>query len=256
MQSPDDVEHPVVFLLALQLKFKVFKNLECRSQMHGSGYVSKTDVVPDLKSPSMDGGVVQTYFERRETETRNAENADRLDRLQRWLDTTPFDKKYCLMHNRLLTYRVNRRKRTELHMVLLENMLVFLTKHSDERTSLYFLSTLDQLKKAKWLPIKPLASSMAKKDATISAQFVSSNSERCSERIYELITATTTDVKRVADLKQRDCKELAMSAVLRGNQLRDGINQNSDHFLLKHEFYWHPYKSLVLSLREESFERE
>uniref|UniRef100_A0A0K0D8P4 DH domain-containing protein n=1 Tax=Angiostrongylus cantonensis TaxID=6313 RepID=A0A0K0D8P4_ANGCA len=86
------------------------------------------------------------------TAKENAENVRRLEELQRRLDTTPFDKeygshdyahldltRYRLVHHGPLTCRFSRKKTIKLHVVLLENMLVFLTNHGKDKLQLKVL---------------------------------------------------------------------------------------------------------------------
>ncbi|VDN35581.1 unnamed protein product [Gongylonema pulchrum] len=78
------------------------------------------------------------------TAKRNAENLRRLEELQKRLVTTPYDREnfgndfnslnlthYKLVHDGPLTWRYSRNKMIELHVVLLENVLILLTKTGD-----------------------------------------------------------------------------------------------------------------------------
>ncbi|XGW33518.1 hypothetical protein V3C99_017715 [Haemonchus contortus] len=140
------------------------------------------------------------------TAKRNAENLRRLEELQRRMDTTPFDKefsghdyaylnltKYRLVHDGPLTCRFNRGKMIELHVVLLENMLVFLTKHSDGNK--LQLKTLEPSKETKWSPIMPLAPLIAKEKANDKRAFFLVFNSQYGAQIYELVAATATERK-------------------------------------------------------------
>lgn len=140
------------------------------------------------------------------TAKRNAENLRRLEELQRRMDTTPFDKefgghdyaylnltKYRLVHDGPLTCRFNRGKMIELHVILLENMLVFLTKHSDGNK--LQLKTLEPSKETKWSPIMPLAPLIAKEKANDKRAFFLVFNSQYGAQIYELVAATATERK-------------------------------------------------------------
>ncbi|CAB3399866.1 unnamed protein product [Caenorhabditis bovis] len=140
------------------------------------------------------------------TAKRNAENLRRLEELQKRIDTTPFDKefsghdyaslnltKYRLVHDGPLTCRFNRGKMVELHVVLLENMLVLLTKHSDGNK--LQLKTLEPSKETKWSPILPLAPLIAKEKANDKRAFFLVFNSQYGAQIYELVAGTATERK-------------------------------------------------------------
>ncbi|VDM58603.1 unnamed protein product [Angiostrongylus costaricensis] len=143
---------------------------------------------------------------------RNAENLRRLEELQRRLDTTAFDKeygghdyahlnltKYRLVHDGSLTCRFNRGKMIELHVVLLENMLVFLTKHSDGNK--LQLKTLEPSKETKWSPIMPLAPLIAKEKANDKRAFFLVFNTQYGAQIYELVAGTATERKTTCNFE-------------------------------------------------------
>ncbi|CAI5454324.1 unnamed protein product [Caenorhabditis angaria] len=140
------------------------------------------------------------------TAKRNAENYRRLEELQRRIDTTPFDKefsghdyaslnltKYRLVHDGPLTCRFNRGKMVELHVVLLENMLVLLTRHSDGNK--LQLKTLEPSKETKWSPIFPLSPLIAKEKANDKRAFFLIFNSQYGAQIYELVAGTATERK-------------------------------------------------------------
>ncbi|GMT35920.1 hypothetical protein PFISCL1PPCAC_27217, partial [Pristionchus fissidentatus] len=141
------------------------------------------------------------------TAKRNAENLRRLEELQRRMDTTPFDKeysghdyasldltKYHLIHDGHLTMRFSRGKMVELHVILLEEILVLLTRHSDGNKLL--LKSLETSKEAKWSPIFHIAPLIVKEKANDKrAFFLLPNPDTKGAHIFELVAATATERK-------------------------------------------------------------
>ncbi|GMT06339.1 hypothetical protein PENTCL1PPCAC_28513, partial [Pristionchus entomophagus] len=142
------------------------------------------------------------------TAKRNAENLRRLEELQRRMDTTPFDKensgndyasldltKYHLIHDGHLTMRFSRGKMVELHVILLEEILVLLTRHSDGNKLM--LKSLETSKEAKWPPILPISPLIVKEKANDKRAFfllpISQDSK--GAQIVELTAATATERK-------------------------------------------------------------
>ncbi|CAD6188667.1 unnamed protein product [Caenorhabditis auriculariae] len=131
------------------------------------------------------------------TAKRNAENFRRLEDLQKRIDTTPYDKefsghdyaalnltKYRLVHDGPLTCRFHRGKMVELYAVLLEKMLVLLTKHSDGNK--LQLKSLEPSKEAKWTPILQLSTLIAKEKANDKRAFFLVLNNQNGAQIYEL----------------------------------------------------------------------
>ncbi|VDN03895.1 unnamed protein product [Thelazia callipaeda] len=140
------------------------------------------------------------------TAKRNAENLRRLEELQRRLVTTSYDREsfggdfnslnlthYKLVHDGPLTWRCSRNKMIELHVVLLENVLILLTKTGDG--SKLLLKVQEPSKDTRWSPILPLSTLIAKEKANDKrALFIVNTMERGAQ-IYELVTATATERK-------------------------------------------------------------
>ncbi|KAJ1351201.1 hypothetical protein KIN20_007171 [Parelaphostrongylus tenuis] len=133
------------------------------------------------------------------------------------LDTTPFDKefgghdyaflnltKYRLVHDGALMCRFNRGKMIELHVVLLENMLVFLTKHNDGNK--LQLKALEPSKETKWSPIMPLAPLIAKEKANDKRAFFLVFNTQYGAQIYELVATTATERKNVSVITHKGAK--------------------------------------------------
>nr|AAR30497.1 RhoGEF [Caenorhabditis elegans] len=140
------------------------------------------------------------------TAKRNAENLRRLEELQKRTDTSPFDKefvghdytnlnltKFRLVHDGPLTCRFNRGKMIELHVVLLENMLVLFTKNSDGNKLV--LKALEPSKETRWSPILPLAPLIAKEKANDKRAFFLIFNSQYGAQIYELVAGTATERK-------------------------------------------------------------
>lgn len=139
---------------------------------------------------------------------RNAENLRRLDDLQKRLDTTPFDKentaiaqdyrnmdlrKYRLIHDGSLTWRFNKGKMVELHVVLLENLLVLLTKSPDGHKLI--LRCQEPNKDTRWVPVLPLGPLITKEKANDKKSFFIVNNSPYGAQIYEMVAATATERK-------------------------------------------------------------
>ncbi|ULT81208.1 hypothetical protein L3Y34_011236 [Caenorhabditis briggsae] len=140
------------------------------------------------------------------TAKRNAENYRRLEELQKRTDTLPFDKeflghdytnlnltKFRLVHDGPLTCRFNRGKMVELHVVLLENILVLFTKYSDGNKLV--LKALEPSKETRWSPILPLAPLIAKEKANDKRAFFLIFNSQYGAQIYELVAGTATERK-------------------------------------------------------------
>lgn len=140
------------------------------------------------------------------TAKRNTENLRRLEELQRRLDTAPYDKEnfgndfnslnltnYKLVHDGALTWRFSRGKMVELHVVLLEDVLVLLTKVGDGQKLL--LKIQEPSKDTRWSPILPLAPLIAKEKANDKRAFFIVNTMERGAQIYELVAATATERK-------------------------------------------------------------
>uniref|UniRef100_A0A915BBA3 DH domain-containing protein n=1 Tax=Parascaris univalens TaxID=6257 RepID=A0A915BBA3_PARUN len=140
------------------------------------------------------------------TSKRNTENLRRLEELQRRLDTAPYDKEnfgndfnslnltnYKLVHDGALTWRFSRGKMVELHVVLLEDVLVLLTKVGDGQKLL--LKIQEPSKDTRWSPILPLAPLIAKEKANDKRAFFIVNTVERGAQIYELVAATATERK-------------------------------------------------------------
>ncbi|CAL2049338.1 unnamed protein product [Caenorhabditis brenneri] len=155
---------------------------------------------------------------------RNAENLRRLEELQKRTDTSPFDKefvghdytnlnltKFRLVHDGPLTCRFNRGKMIELHVVLLENMLVLFTKNSDGNKLV--LKALEPSKETRWSPILPLAPLIAKEKANDKRAFFLIFNSQYGAQIYELVAGTATErktwFKLMGDQIQSEKKNLA-----------------------------------------------
>ncbi len=105
----------------------------------------------------------------------------RLEDLQKRLDTGPFDKenhpmsnqyramdlrKFTLVHEGPLHWRLGKNKLVDLHVLLLEDLLILLSRHSDgQNLSLKFYD-MNMLPDGKWCPVLKLSSLMAKNVAT------------------------------------------------------------------------------------------
>ncbi|KAL3981614.1 Regulator of G protein signaling-like domain family protein [Acanthocheilonema viteae] len=140
------------------------------------------------------------------TAKRNAENLRRLEELQKRLVTTSYDREnfgndfhsfnlthYKLVHDGPLTWRCSRNKMIELHVLLLENVLILLTKTGDG--SKLLLKIQEPSKDTRWSPILPLSTLIAKEKANDKrALFIVNTMERGAQ-IYELVTTTATERK-------------------------------------------------------------
>ncbi|KAE9413076.1 hypothetical protein Angca_005451, partial [Angiostrongylus cantonensis] len=113
----------------------------------------------------------------------NVESVRRLEELQR---------RYRLVHHGPLMCRFSRDKTIKLHVVLLENILVFLTKHTKDKLQ---LKALEASKKTKRFPIMPLASLMVKENAHDRCALFLIFDTMDGVEIYDLVAATASEVK-------------------------------------------------------------
>uniref|UniRef100_A0AC34QHJ7 Rho guanine nucleotide exchange factor 12 n=1 Tax=Panagrolaimus sp. JU765 TaxID=591449 RepID=A0AC34QHJ7_9BILA len=133
------------------------------------------------------------------TAKRNAENYRRLDEIQRRLDTVNVDMndqfeaffqdfdftKYKLIYEGPLTWRISRTKMVDLHVVLLDSLIVFLTKGDGTKLQLKMYEGLTPLMKLNLLIIKDKAND--KRAFSILS--------RRDFRILEFVAATATERK-------------------------------------------------------------
>uniref|UniRef100_A0AC34F3U0 Uncharacterized protein n=1 Tax=Panagrolaimus sp. ES5 TaxID=591445 RepID=A0AC34F3U0_9BILA len=131
---------------------------------------------------------------------RNAENFRRLDELQRRLDTSSFDRndqfeaffqnfdftKHKLIYEGPLTWRISRTKMVDLHVVLLETLMVFLTKGDGSKLQL-------KVHEAGLTPLLKLQQMIIKDKANDKRAFSILN--RKDFRIFEFVAATATERK-------------------------------------------------------------
>ncbi|CAI4228323.1 unnamed protein product [Auanema sp. JU1783] len=163
------------------------------------------------------------------TAKRNAENLRRLQELQSRVDTTPFDKefgshdysyldlsKHQLVHEGPLSCRFNRGKITELHVVLLETMLVMMTRHSDGNKLL--LKFLEPSKETKWSPILPLAPLIAKEKANDKRSFFLIHNSQFGAQIFELVAPTATERKTWFRILSEQIEQDKKNRLLTGDQ--------------------------------------
>uniref|UniRef100_A0A8R1TWK1 Rho guanine nucleotide exchange factor 12 n=1 Tax=Onchocerca volvulus TaxID=6282 RepID=A0A8R1TWK1_ONCVO len=140
------------------------------------------------------------------TAKRNAENLRRLEELQKRLVTTSYDREnfgndfhsfnlthYKLVHDGPMTWRCSRNKMIELHVVLLENVLILLTKTGDGNKLL--LKVQEPSKDTRWSPLLPLATLIAKEKANDKRALFIVNTVEHGAQIYELVTTTATERK-------------------------------------------------------------
>uniref|UniRef100_A0A158R527 Guanine nucleotide exchange factor n=1 Tax=Syphacia muris TaxID=451379 RepID=A0A158R527_9BILA len=140
------------------------------------------------------------------TAKKNAENLRRLEELQQRLDTAPYDKEnfgsdfnsmnltnYKLVYDGPLTWRFSKGKMVELYVVLLEEVLVLLTKIGDGQKLV--LKSQETSKDTRWTPILPLAPLIAKEKANDKRAFFIVNAVERGAQIYELVASTATERK-------------------------------------------------------------
>ncbi len=71
-----------------------------------------------------------------------------------------------LIHDGALSWRLGKNKAVDLHVLLLEELLILLTRHSDgQKLSLKYYD-MNMLPDGKWCPVLRLSSLMAKNVAT------------------------------------------------------------------------------------------
>ncbi|VDM37478.1 unnamed protein product [Toxocara canis] len=122
------------------------------------------------------------------TSKRNTENLRRLEDSDCLANSS-----YKLVHDGALTWRFSRGKMVELHVVLLEDVLVLLTKVGDGQKLL--LKIQEPSKDTRWSPILPLAPLIAKEKANDKRAFFIVNTMERGAQIYELVAATATERK-------------------------------------------------------------
>lgn len=170
----------------------------------------------------------------------NSENLRRLRDLQENLDTTPFDKdpshtlltkkykqidltQYTLIHDGPLQWRLNKGKHLDVHLVLLDSMLVLLTRvdsHNNTNSQngcrlVLKMHDSPTNKDQKWCPVMRLSQLMVKEVATgiNSIPLTTTHSTTVSfadkkaffllytatfgSQIYEMCTTTSADQKRL-----------------------------------------------------------
>ncbi|VDN57809.1 unnamed protein product [Dracunculus medinensis] len=140
------------------------------------------------------------------TAKRNAENLRRLDELQKRLIIPAYDRElmnadlsslnltnYKLVHDGSLTWRFSRGKMVELHAVLLEGVLLLLTKAGDGQKLL--LKIQEPSKDSRWFPVLPLLSLIIKEKANDKRAFFIVNNIERGAQIYELVASTATERK-------------------------------------------------------------
>ncbi|CAJ0583829.1 unnamed protein product, partial [Mesorhabditis spiculigera] len=133
---------------------------------------------------------------------KNTEDFRKLQDFQQRLDTSPFDKesngydfasldltKHQLIHEGTLMFRSNNRKLVETHAILLEHMLVLLTKRSDGHGLM--LKFLEPSKDCKWSPLLPLHSLAAVDKPQENRAIVLFYNSTAGAQIYELVAQPT-----------------------------------------------------------------
>ncbi|KRY39576.1 Rho guanine nucleotide exchange factor 1 [Trichinella spiralis] len=143
---------------------------------------------------------------------RNAENVLRLQRLQQMLDTAQFDKvnhpivsefcpldvrRFSLIHEGPLIWRLNKSKIVDLHVVLLDEILLLLSPTSDGHLALRFHNINISCGKdeVKWThcPLLKLNSLIAKDVATDKKAFFLVSTSPSGPQIYELATQSKAE---------------------------------------------------------------
>jgi Rho guanine nucleotide exchange factor 12 len=144
---------------------------------------------------------------------RNAENYRRLDELQRRLDTSSIDRndqfeaffqnfdftKHKLIYEGPLTWRISRTKMIDLHVVLLETLMVFLTKGDGSKLQL-------KIHEAGLTPLLKLQQMIIKDKANDKRAFSILN--RKDFRIFEFVAATATERKTWHRLIEMQVQEI------------------------------------------------
>uniref|UniRef100_T1JIK5 DH domain-containing protein n=1 Tax=Strigamia maritima TaxID=126957 RepID=T1JIK5_STRMM len=136
---------------------------------------------------------------------KEAGNQHRLTDLQRKLDKSSFEKadhpiaqefrnldlaKYKMLHEGHLQWRINRQKSVELHVLLLENVLVLLQKQDDK----YVLKFHKEETKVTHSPIIQLCNLLTRNVATDDkAFFLVSTASTVGPQIYELVAISKAD---------------------------------------------------------------
>ncbi|KRZ18020.1 Rho guanine nucleotide exchange factor 12, partial [Trichinella zimbabwensis] len=143
---------------------------------------------------------------------RNAENLLRLQHLQQMLDTTQFDKvnhpivsefcpldvrRFSLIHEGPLIWRLNKSKIVDLHVVLLDEILLLLSPTSDGHLALRFHNINISYGKdeVKWThcPLLKLNSLIAKDVATDKKAFFLVSTSPSGPQIYELASQSKAE---------------------------------------------------------------
>uniref|UniRef100_A0A915IDX7 PH domain-containing protein n=1 Tax=Romanomermis culicivorax TaxID=13658 RepID=A0A915IDX7_ROMCU len=147
---------------------------------------------------------------------REAENSRRTHDLQKRLDTKEFDRstiagdkclknldlrRHRLVYDGSLVWRLSRNKAVDLHVVLLEDFLVLLTKNSDgKKLSLKYhsfsISTGKEDVKYTHCPILKLNSLIAKSVATDTRAFFVVKTSSHGPQIYEFVSQTSSEKKK------------------------------------------------------------
>ncbi|KRY22868.1 Rho guanine nucleotide exchange factor 12 [Trichinella patagoniensis] len=199
---------------------------------------------------------------------RNAENVLRLQRLQQMLDTTQFDKvnhpivsefcpldvrRFSLIHEGPLIWRLNKSKIVDLHVVLLDEILLLLSPTSDGHLALRFHNINISCGKdeVKWThcPLLKLNSLIAKDVATAGLNLSWSKLKRAKNMNKKQAYVTVKQVKNpkvaiiissffgqkndlppssaVDSRTSREAREFVISAIKQTNRLLEAINEQS-----------------------------
>ncbi|CDW57774.1 RhoGEF domain containing protein, partial [Trichuris trichiura] len=146
------------------------------------------------------------------TAKRNSENRMRLEQLQRNIDTSQFAKvnhpirlnvtDYSLIYEGNLFWRLGKNKVVPLHAVLLDELLLLLSKSSDgHRLSLRFHNLNTGKEDMKWThcPLLKLSNLIAKDMATDKKAFFLVSTSPYGPQIYELAASSFVEKKRLSN---------------------------------------------------------
>lgn len=137
---------------------------------------------------------------------KDAENHQRLVDVQKKLDHGPFDKvdhpiaqefrnldltKYKMIYEGPLTWRMNRQKVIDLHVLLLENMLILLQKQDDK----YILKFHKEETKVTHSPIIKLGNLLIRNVATDKKALFLVSTSTVGPQIYELVAISSAERK-------------------------------------------------------------
>ncbi|XP_077985654.1 rho guanine nucleotide exchange factor 11-like isoform X3 [Glandiceps talaboti] len=155
------------------------------------------------------------------TAVKEAENQVRLRDIVKKTDRSPFEKSNDpiavefrsidfmarkLLHDGPLTWRLGRAKSIDLHVLLLEDLLVLLQK-DDNRYVLKFHSTTTQMmseqKKNTHSPIVKLSNLLCRNVATDKKAFFLVSTSQLGPQIYELVAGTSSERKTWSDVITR-----------------------------------------------------